>query len=76
MAFDEIQFAEAINLRSAGVAIPDDAVIEYSHLARKAELANPATLVIGQVVSLHPTLDWFIHDKRMSIIGATRATTP
>ena len=44
--------------------------------ARKAELANPATLVIGQVVSLHPTLDWFIHDKRMSIIGATRATTP
>jgi uroporphyrin-III C-methyltransferase len=41
--------------------------------ARKAELGNPATLVIGQVVSLHPTLDWFIHDKRMATIGTTAA---
>lgn len=41
--------------------------------AREVKLANPATLVVGQVVSLHPTLDWFIHDKRMSIVGA--ATT-
>lgn len=39
-SFDEVQFAEALNLRQAGVAIPDDAIIEYSHLARKGELAK------------------------------------
>jgi hypothetical protein len=39
-SFDEIQFAEAVNLRTAGVAIPDDAIVGYSHLAKKAELAK------------------------------------
>ena len=38
-SFDEVQFAEALSLRSAGVAIPDDAIVQYSHLAQKAELA-------------------------------------
>lgn len=38
-SFDEVQFAEALSLRSAGVAIPDDAIVQYSHLAKKAELA-------------------------------------
>ena len=38
-SFDEVQFAEALSLRSAGVAIPDDALVQYSHLAKKAELA-------------------------------------
>ena len=39
-SFDEVQFAEAINLRQVGVAIPDDAIVEYSHLSRKGELAK------------------------------------
>lgn len=39
-SFDEVQFAEAISLRSAGVAIPDDAIVQYSHLAKKQELAS------------------------------------
>ena len=39
-SFDEVQFAEALNLRQVGVAIPDDAIIEYSHLAKKGELAK------------------------------------
>jgi len=47
-SFDEIQFAEAINLRQAGVAIPDDAIIEYSHLARKGELAKRVRVMTGQ----------------------------
>ena len=38
-SFDEVQFAEALALRQAGVAVPDDAIIQYSHLAKKAELA-------------------------------------
>ena len=38
-SFDEVQFAEALSLRQAGVAIPDDAIVQYSHLAKKAELA-------------------------------------
>ena len=47
-SFDEVQFAEAINLRQAGVAIPDDAIVEYSHLARKGELAKRIRTLTGQ----------------------------
>lgn len=39
-SFDEVQFAEALSLRQVGVAIPDDAIVQYSHLAKKAELAS------------------------------------
>jgi len=38
--FDEMQFAEAIELRGVGVPIPDDMIVEYSHLARKADIAE------------------------------------
>jgi hypothetical protein len=47
-SFDETQFAEALSLRNAGVAIPDDAVIQYSHLAKKAELAKRIRVMTGQ----------------------------
>jgi hypothetical protein len=47
-SFDEVQFAEAINLRQAGVAVPDDAIIEYSHLAKKGELAKRIRVATGQ----------------------------
>lgn len=47
-SFDEVQFAEALNLRQVGVAIPDDAIIEYSHLARKGELAKRIRQLTGQ----------------------------
>ena len=30
-SFDKFEFAEALNLRQVGVAIPDDAIVEYSH---------------------------------------------
>jgi|TARA_B110000438_G_scaffold147204_1_gene141796 hypothetical protein len=46
-SFDEVQFAEALNLRNAGVAVPDDAIIEYSHLARKGELAKRIRTMTG-----------------------------
>ena len=38
--FDEMQFAEAISLRQAGVPIPNDMIVEYSHLSRKADVAD------------------------------------
>ena len=38
--FEEIQFAEALQLREVGVPIPDDMIVEYSHLARKGEIAQ------------------------------------
>ena len=47
-SFDEVQFAEALNLRQVGVAVPDDAIIEYSHLARKGELAKRIRTMTGQ----------------------------
>ena len=46
-SFDEVQFAEALNLRQVGVAIPDDAIIEYSHLAKKGELAKRIRMLTG-----------------------------
>lgn len=47
-SFDEVQFAEAISLRQAGVAVPDDAIVEYSHLAKKEELAKRIRTMTGQ----------------------------
>lgn len=47
-SFDEVQFAEAISLRQVGVAVPDDAIVEYSHLAKKAELAKRLRVLTGQ----------------------------
>jgi hypothetical protein len=47
-SFDETQFAEALSLRQAGVAIPDDAIIQYSHLLRKEELAKRIRVMTGQ----------------------------
>lgn len=47
-SFDETQFAEAIALRQAGVAIPDDAIVQYSHLLKKEELAKRIRVMTGQ----------------------------
>lgn len=47
-SFDETQFAEALSLRQAGVAIPDDAIIAYSHLRKKEELAKRIRVLTGQ----------------------------
>lgn len=47
-SFDEVQFAEALNLRQVGVAIPDDAIVEYSHLNRKEALAKRIRQLTGQ----------------------------
>ena len=38
--FNDMQFAQALSLRQAGVMIPDDMIVEYSHLHRKGELAK------------------------------------
>lgn len=45
--FDEVQFAEALALRGAGVMVPDDAIIGYSHLEDKAELAKRLRIMQG-----------------------------
>ncbi len=46
--YNDSQFAEAISLRTAGVAVPDDAIISYSHLAQKDELAKRVRDMMGQ----------------------------
>ncbi len=45
--FDDTQFAEAIELRSAGVLVPDDVVIEYSHLSRRDDIAERVRKQMG-----------------------------
>ena len=46
-SFDEMQFAEAIALRGAGVPVPDDMIVEYSHLARKEDIAKRIRVMQG-----------------------------
>jgi hypothetical protein len=45
--YDEVQFAEAIQLRQVGVPIPDDLIVEYSHMAKKAEIAQRIRIMQG-----------------------------
>ncbi len=45
--FEEMQFAEAIALREVGVPIPDDLIVENSHLARKGEIAQRIRVMQG-----------------------------
>ena len=47
-SFDDQQFAEALALRAQGIMIPDDRVVEYSHLARKDELADEIRQLTGR----------------------------
>ena len=39
-SYDETQFAESLQLREAGIQIPDHVVVEHSNLARRTELAR------------------------------------
>ncbi len=41
-----------------------------------AGLGNPATLVVGEVVSLHTLLGWFVHDKRSVEAKSVPVETP
>ena len=45
--FDEVQFAEAIQLRQVGVPIPDDLIVDYSHMAKKGEIARRIRVMQG-----------------------------
>jgi len=45
--YDEVQFAEAISLRQVGVPIPDDLIVDYSHLAKKGEVAQRIRIMQG-----------------------------
>lgn len=45
--FDDAQFLEAMAMRSIGVAIPDDAIVDYSHLAKKGELSKRIRQMTG-----------------------------
>ena len=47
-SFDETQFAEALSLKSVGVPVPDDMIVEYSHLQRKEELARRIRIMTCQ----------------------------
>jgi len=47
-SFDETQFAEALSLKAVGVPVPDDMIVEYSHLQRKEELARRIRIMTGQ----------------------------
>ena len=47
--FDEMQFAEALQLREVGVPIPDDIVVDFSHLSRKGEISQRIREMQGTV---------------------------
>ena len=68
--FDEMQFAEAIELRSAGVPIPDDMIVEYSHLSRKADIAER----IRQMQGTAPPSDEQIQLQQFQMESQIRST--
>lgn len=39
-SFEQNQFQEALEMRQIGIAIPDDVLVEHSHLGRKKEIAD------------------------------------
>lgn len=47
-SYNDQQFAEVLNLRNVGVMIPDDRVVEYSHLGHKQELAEEIRSLQGR----------------------------
>ena len=46
--FGDSQFGEALAMRSEGVLIPDDRIVEYSNLERKFELAEEMRAMSGR----------------------------
>ena len=46
-SFDELQFAEVLSLLQAGIPIPPDTVIKYSHLADKDKIAKRMRMETG-----------------------------
>lgn len=38
--YEQSQFQEALEMRQLGIAIPDDVLVEHSHLGRKSEIAE------------------------------------
>jgi hypothetical protein len=38
--YEQSQFQEALEMRQLGIAIPDDVLVEHSHLGRKTEIAK------------------------------------
>lgn len=46
--FEDIQFAEALQLREVGVTMPDDVIIKMSHLREREQIAERVRALIGQ----------------------------
>jgi hypothetical protein len=46
--YEQSQFAEALEMRQLGIAIPDDVLIEHSHLGRKGEIAARMKAMAGE----------------------------
>ena len=46
-SFNDMQFAEALNMRNVGIQIPDYRVIQYSHLTHKDAIANEVRQLTG-----------------------------
>lgn len=46
--FNDLQFAEIVNLRTLGIAVPDDRIVELSNIARKEALAQEIRDIQGR----------------------------
>jgi hypothetical protein len=68
--FEETQFAEAIELRKVGVPIPDDLIVEYSHLARKGEIAER----IRQIQGMNPPSEQEMQIQQFQMESQIRST--
>ena len=68
--FEETQFAESIELRKVGVPIPDDLIVEYSHLARKGEIAER----IREIQGMNPPSEQEMQIQQFQMESQIRST--
>jgi hypothetical protein len=68
--FAESQFAEALNLRNAGIAIPDHWVIMYSHLSDKTAVAKEVRDMQGMGEPTEQEMELAQLQQQMEIEGA------
>jgi len=82
--FEETQFQEALELRKLGINIPDDVLVENSHLARKGEIAKRIQAANGggeqseeekQMAQLEMELKQLENQEKQANIESTQAAS-
>lgn len=65
--YDDVQFAEAVQLREAGIMIPDHVVVRYSRLADREEIAKQLQELAGMAEPTEQELELMQMQQELAI---------